>query len=962
VPLVFNPTPPCMPLRKTSRRCATLAVASVLVLAMTSIHPALAQTARPETQATAQAPALGFHERVLPNGLRVFTARDTNSANVTVHVWYQVGAKDDPEGRSGFAHMFEHLMFQSTRNLPAGAFINLTADVGGSGDAMTHPDLTFFFDTAPTQHLERLLFAEADRMGSLVVDDETFTREREVVKEEMRQRTLATPYGRFERLQADAFVYQTHPYRRPGLGSIEDLDAATTEEVRRFHETFYRPDNAFLIVAGNFDQAQLDRWIDQYFGPIQRPNRPIPRHEVVETWGGARDGTFYAPNVPAPMVQISWPGVAYGHPDRVPLEVLSVILSSGSSARLQQALVRPGLAATATSNIPAMQQAGEITITATLPAGGEPDAVLDAIRVEAARLRNEPVTAAELAGAQARMRATSIRSRETADARAFEMGFALSMTGDPTVPDRDQVAIQAVTVEDLQRVARQYVTDDRAISMRYLLATEDHPETSAPGPFSAPLLVADLAAAGEPTMLAPEAERAPIPEPGRSVIVETPQIVERTLSNGLRVVVAPRPGVGMVSARLSLGAGGADAPEGQAGVAVLTAGLLTKGAGGRTALEVAAEIERLGVDWRAVASADFVQVNAFSTADVFPRTLALMADAVRRPDLAPDEVEREKAAQIGRLGTALSQPAQIASMVALRLVFGDAPYGGHSMGTPTSVADLTREDVAAFHAQRYRPDGAVLVLSGDITPDAAYALAEQTFGDWAGKAPAIDAGNLAGPPLPARIVVVDQPGAGQAMVMAVSRSVARQDPDYFPVLMTNAVLGGGFTSRLSSEIRTKRGLSYAAGSAINPRLGSGSLYASAQTKNETAVEVAGLILDEITRLPTAEVTEAELAGRKTMQIGIFGRSAETVDGLGSLIINMAAYDAPLSGLADYARDIDSVTPEQVQAAAAEHLSPDGVSLVIVGDASVFAADLRARYPGVEVVPLTALNLDSSALL
>lgn len=959
--LIFKRTRVCTPVRTSSCRHAALAVASVLAMAMMSMPPAFAQTATPESSAAAQASTLGFRERILANGLRVYTARDSSTANVTVHLWYQVGAKDDPEGRSGFAHMFEHLMFQSSRNLPLGAFTNLTQDVGGSGDALTHPDLTVFTDTAPSQHLELLLFAEADRMGSLVIDEATFTREREVVKEEMRERTLATPYGRLLSLQADAFTYQSHPYRRPGLGSISDLDAATTEEVRRFHETFYRPDNAILIVAGNFDQAQLDAWIDQYFGVIARPDRPIPRHEVVETWGPARDTVFYGPNVPAPMVRIAWPGIAYNHPDRAALEVLSALLTTGSGARLNESLVRQGLAATTLSGVYAKQQTGEIVVNVTLRPDGDPQAVLDAIRTEVARVRDEPVGPDELAATKALMKASFVRSQETADSRAFQMGFALSMTGDPTSLQRDAAAVQAVTIEDVQRVARLYLTDDRAISMRYLSATEEHPETPAPGPFTAPLKLDQLAPAGEPTVLAPEAKRAPVPQPGPPVVIETPQLFERRLPNGLRVVVAPRPGIGIVSARLSLDAGGADAPAGQAGVAVLTAGLLTKGAAGRSAEAVTAEIERLGATWSALATADFVQVNAFSTADVFPQTLTLMADAVRHPTFAADEVEREKAAQIGRLRSQLSQPAQIANMVGLRLAFGDAPYGGHSIGTPTSVASLTQEAVVAFHQQRYRPDSALLVFTGDIAPDAAWALAEEAFGDWVSPAPAAETRDLDGPPPPPRIVVVDQPGAGQAMVMAVSRSVSRQDPDYFPVLVANAVLGGGFTSRLSSEIRTKRGLSYSAGSSLNPRSESGTLFASAQTRNDAAVEVAELIMGEITRLPTAEVTQAELAARKTMQLGSFGRSIETADGLGALITNMAVYGVPLSGLASFARDVEAVTPDQVQAAAAEHLSPAGISLVIVGDASVFIDELRARYPTVEVVPLTALNLDSSTL-
>ena len=196
-------------------------------------------------------PPLGFRERTLPNGLKVYTARDAATSNVTVQVRYKDGAKDDPEGRSGFAHMFEHLMFKATRNLPQEAFDRLTEDVGGSNNASTGLDVTNYFETVPAQHLERMLFAEAERMGSLVVDEASFESERDVVKEEFRLRVLAPPYGRFQRLHSQAFIYQTSPYRRPGIGSITDLDAATMDDVLRFHETFYRPDNAYLIVAAS---------------------------------------------------------------------------------------------------------------------------------------------------------------------------------------------------------------------------------------------------------------------------------------------------------------------------------------------------------------------------------------------------------------------------------------------------------------------------------------------------------------------------------------------------------------------------------------------------------------------------------------------------------------------------------------------------------------------------------------
>lgn len=938
--------------------------ASALLVGLPAAAPAVAQTA-PAAASAGQivVPPLGFRERVLPNGLKVYTAQDASTSNVTVQVWYKVGAKDDPEGRSGFAHMFEHLMFKATRNLPQETFDRLTEDVGGSNNASTYLDLTNYYETVPAQHLERMLFAESERMGSLVVDETSFESERDVVKEEFRLRVLAPPYGRFQRLHSQAFIFQDSPYRRPGIGSIADLEAATMDDVLRFHETYYRPDNAYLIVAGNFDQAQLDAWIDQYFGGIENPDRPLPENNVPESFGAAREATFYGPNVPLPMVQITWPTVPYNHPDRAALDVLDGILSTGESSRLYQALVyRQQIATTASSSTSLQQQVGTLNTFAIMSDGKTPDEGLAALRAEVARLRDEPVTAAELAEAKTELTAQALRGLETIDGRAFQLGYTLIMTGDPTAADRDIPNIQAVTVEDVQRVARQYLRPDREIAMRYVQATDEHPASEVQEIFTAPVTLADLAAAGEPVTLLPEGQRTPLPEPGAPIDAATPQVAERRLSNGIRVLVAPKPGLPLVSARLSFNAGTADdAAVGKAGVANLTATLLTQGTETRSAPEIATEIERLGADIGAGAGVDFTNVYASSPANVFPQTMALMADIVRNPAFTAEDLDREKTQTLNGLRVQLSQPGPVAGLAAARAVFGEAPYAVPGSGTPASIPSIAREDLVAFHDGMYQPANATLVFSGDITPDAAYALAEQAFGDWQAGPARTPVADPAGPAAAPRVIVIDQPGAGQAAVVAAMRGIARTDEDYFAMLVGNGVMGGGFSARLSQEIRIKRGLSYGAYSNLSTREDEGLLSASAQTRNDAVPQVAELILGEIARLSATEATEAELAPRKATLIGSFGRSLETVDGLGGLVANLALYGLPLSDLASYDDDVTAVTPAQIQAAAAEHLPAANASLVIVGDASVFIEALRAKYPNVEVIPLTDLNIDSATL-
>ena len=940
-------------------RLKSAVAALAIVTALGAFSPVVAQSA----PAGIEVPPLGFVKRTLPNGMDVYTARDTTTSNVTVQVWYRVGGKDDPEGRSGFAHLFEHLMFKATKDFPDETFDRLTEDVGGNNNAFTSDDVTAYHETIPANHLERLIFAEASRLSSLVVDESVFESERDVVKEEYRQGVLAQPYGRLFSLFMPAAIYQQSPYRRGVIGSLENLDAATIEDVRRFHATYYRPDNAILIVAGNFDQAQLDGWINEYLAPIANPDRPLPENNVVEPEPtGPREATFHAPNVPLPAVVLAWPTVAYRDADRIPLTVLDGILSTGESSRMYRSLVyEQQIAAQASSGPDFSQQSGYLSAYAIMADGETPETGIAAIRAEIAKFRDTPVTEAELTEAKNELVADALRARETIDDRANVLGFALINTNDASVADREISQIQAVTAADIQRVARRYLTDQRALTIRYLNADDANPATEQTTAFTAPVTVADLAPVGQVFTLLPEAERAALPATTEPVAPTTPPVADFRLDNGLRVLVVEKDGLPLVSARLNFDAGSAHEAPGKAGLASMTAALLTQGTTTRTAPQIATEIEQLGAQIGAGAGADFSNVYANAPANVFPETVALMADLVRNPAFAQAELDRQRDQTLDGLRISLSTPGPVAAQAAARVIYGQAPYGAPGSGTLTTLPALTREDVAIFHQQRYRPIDATLVFSGAIDEAEARALAQAAFGDWTNPSAVGAAVNPSGPAQAPRIVVIDQPGAGQAAVTVALRGVSRTDADYFPLTLGNTLLGGSFTSRLNQEIRIKRGLSYGTRSSLGVRAEDGLFTASAQTRNDAAVEVSDLILAEITRLSTTRPTASELTTRQAILTGAFGGSLETVDGLGGLVANLALYDLPMSELAAYVGNVEAIDGAAVQSAFAEHLPVDRASLVIVGDAAQFIDALRAKHPNVEVIPITALNLDNAAL-
>ena len=439
-------------------RISTRLILSAFLLAIVQIA-GLAQTRMPQ---------LKFTDRTLPNGLRVLSAPDHASPTVAIQVWYHVGSKDDPDKRSGFAHLFEHIMFKSTKNMKSEMMDRLTEDVGGFNNAFTADDVTVYFEVVPSNYLETLIWAEADRLSGLNVDDANFKSERDVVKEEFRQSVLAPPYGRFfYLLQEKSFV--EHPYKRPGIGSIEDLDAASLKDVQDFHSTFYRPDNATLVVVGDFDPKQLDAWVDKYFASIPKPDRPLPRVQVKEPPRKSESRvTGYGSN-DLPAVGLTYLTPRQADPDSNALRVADAILSAGESSRLYNALVyTQQLAAEVDANADVREDVSLFYIIAILSEGKKPEDGEKSLLAEIKKLQDAPVSAAELDKAKNQIVTDQLRQRETSNGKAQALGEAAVLLGDPNRVNTDLDKLQAVTAADIQRVMKKYFTDANRMVLYYL--------------------------------------------------------------------------------------------------------------------------------------------------------------------------------------------------------------------------------------------------------------------------------------------------------------------------------------------------------------------------------------------------------------------------------------------------------------------------------------------------------------
>ncbi|HYY43200.1 MAG TPA: pitrilysin family protein [Pyrinomonadaceae bacterium] len=455
------------------------------------------------------------------------------------------------------------------------------------------------------------------------------------------------------------------------------------------------------------------------------------------------------------------------------------------------------------------------------------------------------------------------------------------------------------------------------------------------------------------------------PPPAAPRSPQIPRPVERTLPNGLRVIVVERQNVPLVSATLYIRNGGEVDPPQLAGLADMTASLLTKGTTTRSAPEIAEAIEALGgtIDSGARWDRATASVNVMS-ARLAP-ALAILADVVRRPVFKDEEIERLRQQYLDDLQVALGDPGELARYVTARVIFGDAPYGHPLSGTPESIARIKRADIVRLHSTYYRPDNAVLVVGGDISPAVAFAQVTRLFGDWQRPrtplpAPDAQAGNSMAANGQPRVLVIDKPDAGQAAVVVARRGLNRRDPDYYQGIVANSVLSG-YSGRLNQEVRIKRGLSYGAGSSLDVRRDVGPFVATAQTKNPTGAQVADLLLGELGRLATGELAEAELTPRKAVLIGTFGRNLETSGGLVAQIGSLALYGLSLDEINRYINSVQGVTASDVQRFAGRHLAAKEANIIIVGDAKEFLPELRKRYPNVEVIPVAELDLNSATL-
>lgn len=927
------------------RNAVFLAAAALLI---TMPMPATAQTAGPVPAAElARSVDIPFEEFTLENGLRVVVHTDRKAPVVAVAAWYNVGSKDEPEGQTGFAHLFEHIgLFNPTENVPGGLMEPLRAMGATDWNGTTWFDRTNFFQTVPTSALDQALYMESDRMGHLLgaLTQERLDNQRGVVQNEKRQGDNQ-PFGLVYYSLLETLFPPGHPYRHSTIGSMADLDAASLEDLRQWHRDNYGPNNAVLVLAGDIDAATARVKVQQYFGHIPRGAANEPAQADIPTLP-ARIDTIMYDRVPNTRLYRTWAVPGLLADEAAALQVAAAVLGGLNSSRLDNALVRGDETATSVgTGYQAFQRLGLFSVTVDVKPGQDPDAVSRRLDQLIADYIETGPTEDEIARTVVSSLSGRIQALEPVGGfggKAVVLAEGKLYAGDPGFYRRQLTSLGEVTPASVRAVMNRWLT-------RPVLATRVDPGEREPYVEAA----ADRAPP-EPAAALTVVPREPMPPVGAMKPLDFPDVERATLTNGIEVVYARSTTVPVTRMAVEFDAGVAADPAQAPGTQRLMLDLLTEGSQSRTAVELAEQQERLGATINAFATMDRTGVGMSAVSANLEPALDLLADVIRNPAFRPEDLERRRNQQLAGIAQELSSPGGIGGRALPVVLYGaNHPYGrpASGLGTTSAVQGLDRDDLTAFHRAWIRPDNARIFVVSDRPLTEVTSLLEARFGAWA--APTAPRGtktfDVAIPASGPRVVLIDRPQSPQSLILGGTVLGVTGRDDLITLNAANEVIGGGFLSRINQDIRETRGWSYGLGGGVNLRehLTPYLIQAPVQA-NRTGESIAVLIDQYRAFLSDRGVTAFErdrvVKGNIGQLPGSFESSANVLNALRS----NALYGRPDNYWETLAPRYEAMTAEAMDAEARRILGSADFVWVVVGDAATVAPQLETLGLPVEV--------------
>ena len=878
-----------------------------------------------------------FESFILPNGLRVIVHEDNKAPIVAVNLWYHVGSKNEKPGKTGFAHLFEHLMFNGSENYDD-EYFKPFQEVGATGmNGTTSFDRTNYFQVVPKTAVDMALWMESDRMGHFAgaITQEKLDEQRGVVQNEKRQSDNQPYGGVFAHILAGLFP-TGHPYSWPTIGSMADLNAASLEDVQEWFKTYYGPNNAVLVLAGDIDTATARQKVEHYFGDIP-PGPPLHQQGLwIPELDSDRRLTIQD-RVPQTRIYRAWVAPNYTNPDATLLTLADAALTSGKTSRLYQSLVYEKQIATDAGAFAFFGEiAGAYIVYVTLQPEadpGEAEAIIDA---EIARLLQRGPTAKEMELAKTQERASFIRGIERVGGfggKSAILAQEAVMTGDPSHYRKQLRLIDEADRKQVRDAAQKW------LGQPTLTVTVE--------PFAGNLVASEAGADRSSGPPMPES----FPEG------EFPKLERAALPNGLKIVVARRPAVPVVRMAMLLDAGFAADQFGLPGTARLTMDMLDEGTAGLDALQISEEQRRLGASIGAGADLDSATVAISALTEKLDESLALYADVVLNPSFPEAELARLKKLRLAGIKREQTAPVSMAMRLLPKLMYGDDhAYGmpATGSGTEASVAAIKREDLVAFHQAWFKPNNATLIVVGDTSMESILPRLESLFGDW--EPGEIATKNIAAVENPAsqRVFLVDRPDSEQSVILGGQILPPKADPDDLALDAMNEVLGGSFVSRLNMNLREDKAWSYGARTVIMDAVGPRAMLAYAPVQADKTVEALVEIQKELRALLAASpIAEPEVAVTKRKATLTLPGRWETAAAIAGSIGALVRFQLPDDYWTTYPSQVARLDAEWVNAVAQKNLQPDQFTWVVIGDRRELEAPLRALGLG----PVTLVDTE-----
>ena len=897
------------------------------------------------TPLAAQDVQLPFEKHVLDNGLEVVIHEDHSDPVVAVYVLYHVGSGREDPGRSGFAHLFEHLMFQGSSHVGDDQHFKIVSEAGGTLNGTTNRDRTNYFETLPASQLETALWLEADRMGFLLpaMTLEKLDNQRDVVKNERRQNYENVPYAQAEERIMAALYPKDHPYSWLTIGSHADLTAASLEDVSNFFRRWYGPNNATLAIGGDVDPKQALALAQRYFGSIPRGPavaRPLPRPTRLDHTARL----VLEDAVQLPQLSWVWPTVPRGHVDEAALVMLAAVLSANKASILDRALtIDETLATRVTARQGREELAGEFEIAVR----AAPDVTLDTLEARIsgllAELGQDGVDAEQLQRQKNRYEADFINGLETVAARTNALAEANLYAGDPAAATSLLERVLAVTPAQVGEALQRYVLGRPCVMMSVV-----------------PKGRLDMAASGrDPAQIAQESgfDRATRPQPVKATAFTAPAVWHDTLPSGVAVTGTRYTELPIVTLSLSVPGGHLRETQATCGLASLTAELMNEGTAGLDTVQLQDRLDELGATLRVNSDDDELTISLRTLAKHLPAASALMQDVLLTPRFDAADFERIKTQRLASLATRGDSIRTITGNAWARVLYGrDNLEGWPESGTPETVAALTLQHVKDFWSKHVVPAGARLVVVGDLDGPALRELLPRFAGGWKGaalpplaqaKVPAIDK---------TRVYLVDKPDAPQSEVRIGNIGVSSLSPDWYPLNVLNYVLGGAFSSRVNMNLREAKGYTYGARTSWLGGLRDGPFVANAGVKTDVTKESVVEFMKELNAIRDG-VTPEELEFARDALLQAMTRQYESVSSLAGMLDNISQFGYPDDYLTQRAKLLQTVGKDALDSLADRYIHPEHMAILVVGDAKIVRSGLEELGYG----PVIELDIDGNPL-